>query len=99
MRDLRFGLVDIIRDFLAVHDRATRLFDRRDRDGLRFEDVRSWVGEDAKSDLFRLKEACHAIFRPAVDTGATDMRVGALLDLAVGSLFHEAMKLRENLYQ
>ena len=99
MRDLRFGLVDIIRDFLAVHDRAARLFGRRDRDGLRFEDVRSWVGEDAKSDLFRLKEACHAIFRPAVDEHATDMRVGALLDLAVGSLFHEAMKLRENLYQ
>ena len=27
------------------------------------------------------------------------MRTGELVDLAVGSLFHEAMKLRENLYQ
>ena len=37
--------------------------------------------------------------RQAESDAAPDSRVGALLDLAVGSLFHEAMKLRENLYQ
>ena len=99
MRDLRSGLVNIIRDFLAVHDRANRLFGRRGQGELRFEEVRSWVGEDSRSALFRLKEACHAIFRPSEEDDALDMKGGTLLDLAVGSLFHEAMKLRENLYQ
>jgi len=99
MRSLRSGLVDIIRDFLAVHGSAADLA-RRHRDGtLRFEDVEAWVGEDAGSELFRLKERCHSIFRSPATDDASDTRVGALLDLAVGSLFHEAMKLRENLYQ
>ncbi|MDG2049959.1 MAG: hypothetical protein P8M78_07335 [Myxococcota bacterium] len=99
MRDLRSGLVNIIRDFLTVHDRANRLFGRRGQGELRFDEVRSWVGEDSRSALFRLKETCHAIFRPSEDEDSLDMKGGALLDLAVGSLFHEAMKLRENLYQ
>ncbi len=49
--------------------------------------------------LFRLKERTHAVFRGpgGVVRGSTHRE--ALFDLAVGSLFHEAMKLRENLYQ
>ena len=49
--------------------------------------------------LYRLKERTHALFRGpgGIVRGSTHRE--ALFDLAVGSLFHEAMKLRENLYQ
>jgi tetratricopeptide (TPR) repeat protein len=100
MRSLRSGLVDIVRDFFAVHRSAEGLVRLHADGSLRFEDVEAWVGGDARSELFRLKERCHSIFRPSgADETAPDTRVGALVDLAVGSLFHEAMKLRENLYQ
>ena len=98
MPNLQSGLVDILRDFLAVYGLGSEIAEHHAGGRLCFDDVRDWVGEDARSELFRLKERCHAMFRPEDDEIA-DMRVGALLDLAVGSLFHEAMKLRENLYQ
>ena len=91
------GLVDIVRDFIEAHDRLRALFARY-RDGeLRFDEVRDLVRDDAGSPLFRLKERCHAQFREhrVID----EMRREALFDLAVGSLFHEAMKFRENFYQ
>ena len=57
------------------------------------------IRDDESSVLFRLKERTHALFRGpgGVVRGSTHRE--ALFDLAVGSLFHEAMKLRENLYQ
>ena len=64
-----------------------------------FEDIEKFVGDDASSILFRLKESCHAIFRPSGSDSRPEVAAGALLDLVVGSLFHEAMALRENLYQ
>ncbi|MCG8590003.1 MAG: hypothetical protein MJE66_12000 [Proteobacteria bacterium] len=91
----RSGLVDIARHFLEVHGELTRLFARYEGGELHFEDVRELVGDDAASPLFRLKERCHALFRGDGGVGHRE----ALFDLAVGSLFHEAMKLRENLYQ
>ena len=99
MQGVRSGLVDIIRDFLVVHASAAEFIRRHRAGDLRFEDVEGWVGEDGRSELFRLKERCHAIFRPASSDAGLQSRAGALLDLSVGSLFHEAMKLRENLYQ
>jgi tetratricopeptide (TPR) repeat protein len=92
------GLVDIVRDFLEAHQLMQRLFARYRRDELRFAELGQLVGDSEGSVLFRLKERCHALFR----TGKGDsvaMRRGVLLDLAVGSLFHEAMKFRESFYQ
>lgn len=97
-RDQRWGIVDIIRDFLAVHRRMRALFERARAGGLSFDEVRELVGDGDASVLYRLKERCHALFR--VDEGSGPIRPReALFDLAVGSLFHEAMKFRENLYQ
>jgi len=87
------GLVDIVREFLAAHQLLHRLFERHRRGVLRFDEVQALAGDTEASALFRLKERCHALFRAGKFDG------GALFDLAVGSLFHEAMKLRENLYQ
>lgn len=93
MRSAEAGLVDIIREFLVVHRRLRRLFESQRHGRLRFEDAQALAGDTEASPLFRLKERCHALFR------AGELRGDALFDLAVGSLFHEAMKLRENLYQ
>jgi hypothetical protein len=56
------------------------------------------VGDDDRSVLYRLKQKSHALFR-AHGTATKAVRREALFDLAVGSLFHESMKLRESLYQ
>jgi hypothetical protein len=94
----RAAVVDIARDFLAVHRALRRIAEHQAAGTLRFDELRSFVGDDETSALFRLKERCHALFRgDGVD--AREIGASALFDLAVGSLFHEAMKLRENLYQ
>lgn len=51
--------------------------------------------ETCKGGLWQLKDLCHQIWpREEPDQPAH----GVLLDWLVGSLFHEAMKLKENLY-
>jgi tetratricopeptide (TPR) repeat protein len=59
--------------------------------------VQALAGDTEASVLFRLKERCHALFRAGAF--GDDLPRVALFDLAVGSMFHEAMKLRENFYQ
>ena len=93
------GLVDITRDLLHVYRLTRRLTERYRKGELRFEELKSLVGDTEASVLFRLKERCHALFRLDEASTSDVVRPEALFDLAVGSLFHEAMKLRENLYQ
>lgn len=94
-----FGLVDIVRDFLYADTLTRRLFARYRAGTLRFDEVQELVGDGEGSVLFRLKEHCHSLFRPRDRTPGISMPREALFDLAIGSLFHEAMKFRENLYQ
>lgn len=90
-------IVDVVRDFLAAH-RALRSMLARFRAGEPcFAEAALLVGESDASLLFRLKERCHAVLRP--DAHGAAIRRGILVDLAVGSLYHEAVKFRENLYQ
>lgn len=93
------ALADITREFLSAHRLMQRLFGLYRSDDLRFEDLEHLVGDDEHSVLFRLKGRCHALFRREPGRRAVAMRREALFDLAVGSLFHEAMKFRENFYQ
>jgi hypothetical protein len=93
------ALVDILREFLAAHRLTRRLFARYRSGELRFEELEDLVGDDEHSVLFRLKGRCHALFRRDSVHPALAVRREALFDLAVGSLFHEAMKFRENFYQ
>lgn len=74
-----------------------RLFSRA-TDALRFEELQELVGDSEASVLFRLKERCHELFREHGSTPTLTDRE-TLFDLAVGSLFHEAMSFRENFYQ
>ncbi len=97
MRTIDSTLVDIARDFLDAHH-ALRAVARRHRSGeLAFAEVVELVGDDEESVLFRLKERCHRVFRGANGPEAS-VEPGVLFDLAVGSLFHEVMKFRENVY-
>jgi hypothetical protein len=90
------ALVEIVRDFLHAH-RELRAIAALHRSGeLRFERVKSLVGDGEEAVLFRLKERCHALFR---EDGGERVGREALLDLAIGALFHECMKFRENFYQ
>jgi tetratricopeptide (TPR) repeat protein len=100
VRSLEAGLVDIVREFLLAHLLLRRLFARNRVGELRWEEVERLAGDDESSVLFRLKERCHTLFRAGEfgESAGGPPRV-ALFDLAVGSLFHEAMKLRENFYQ
>ncbi len=92
-------VVDLLRDFLDAHQALARLVEAHDEDRLSFEDVAAWAGDDASSVLYRLKEHCHALLRASGPPDAGEIGPAELLDLVAGSLFHEAMKLRENLYQ
>ena len=51
--------------------------------------------ENAKGPLWRLKDSCHLIWPE--DENEHDVS-GSLVDWLVGSIFHEAMKLKENIY-
>jgi hypothetical protein len=76
-----------------------RLFARHRAGELGFEELDEFVADGDRSMLFRLKERCHALFRPRPEGAAVPSHREMLVDLAVGSLYHEAMKFRENLYQ
>ena len=91
------GLVEIMREFLVAHRLLRRVSERYRAGQLAFDEVGELVGDDERSVLFRLKERCHALFRG--ERGEGEIGPTALFDLAVGSLFHEAMKFRENFYQ
>ncbi len=58
-----------------------------------FDDLTHLVGtESQKGRLWQLKDHCHRLFKDS------DQQNGLLLDWVIGSLFHEAMKLKENIY-
>lgn len=84
---------------MEVHRALGRIFTRYRRGELRFEEVQQLFSDDEGSPLFRLKERCHALFRSDADAVDHERHWEVLFDLAVGSLFHEAMKFRESFYQ
>ena len=63
---------------------------------LSFEDIERLVGsETEKGFLWRLKDRCHQLWR---DEDPKNDLNGCLFDWIIGSIFHEAMKLKENIY-
>ncbi len=93
------GLVEIARDFVAAYRLARDIGSDYRAGQLDFALVRQLVGDDESSVLFRLKERCHTRFRPRAGEPDLGNPREALFDLAVGALFHEAMKFRETFYQ
>ncbi len=93
------GLVDILREFLTAREQLNQLAEKYERNELLFADLQEFVGDSNNSVLFRLKEKSHSLFRPEAGSSKVARPREALFDLAIGSLFHEAMKFREDFYQ
>jgi len=88
-----------VRDFVAADQALRSMVSRYRRGELEWEEVCALVADDEESPLFRLKERSHALFRSETEGARIARHREVLFDLAVGSLFHEAMKFRENFYQ
>ncbi len=94
-RDRR--ILEMIRGLLQAEVSFQQIFKKYKKGLLRFSDVEHWVDDRGESVLYLLKEQCHTIFR-FIGIGRFHKKEW-LLDLVIGSIFHEAMKLRENVYQ
>lgn len=92
------NFVQLLREFLTAHAALRGIFSEYSEDKIPFSKIRALVGDDDRAVLYRLKAKSHALFR-AHGIATRAVRREALFDLAVGSLFHETMKLRETLYQ
>jgi tetratricopeptide (TPR) repeat protein len=90
-------ILEMIRGLFLAQIAFQEIFKKYKRRQLHFSDVEHWVDDRGQSLLYLLKEHCHDIFR--FTTTDSFHRKEWLLDLAIGSIFHEAMKLRENIYQ
>ena len=91
-------ILEMVRDYLYSHVRFQSIYEKYRAETLSFDDIEEFVTDkDPTLPLFNLKESCHMLFRYQGEEQSSDEE--KLLDLAIGSIFHEAMKLRENLYQ
>jgi len=87
--------IDLIRESLCVYAKCMHCKDLYANGALCFGDIEEFVDDRGKSCLFRLKEMCHELFRNSDVASYTEK----LYDMTVGYIFHQAMILRENLYQ
>src|SRR5208337_5094678 len=62
---------------------------------LTFVEMEEFVDDRGKSCLYRLKQMCHGLFRTTCEAAYKEK----FYDITVGYIFHEAMKLRECIYQ
>jgi tetratricopeptide (TPR) repeat protein len=89
-------IVTIVYSFLQ----AIRIFRRMENSykagSLKFSDLANFVDDRGQSFLFILKTACHDLFR---QNSSHSTEREQIFDLTIGSIFHLAMKLREDLYQ
>jgi len=91
------NILEIIRGLLLSEVAFQEIFEKHKEGRLHFSDIGIWVDDKGQSLLYNLKEQCHSLFRYQ---GKKPIHKNEwLLDLVIGSIFHEAMKLRENIYQ
>jgi tetratricopeptide (TPR) repeat protein len=91
------NLLEMVRRLLLAEVAFQGIFEKYKKGKLRFSDIGNWVDDKGQSLLYNLKEQSHSFFRG--ERKEPLHRNEWLLDLAIGSIFHEAMKLRENIYQ
>jgi len=88
--------VTIVYSFLHAL-RAFRRIEKAFRQGaLKFPELAKFIDDRGESFLFTLKTACHQLFRQNFSSASEKEQI---FDLTIGSIFHLAMKLREDLYQ
>ncbi len=87
--------IDLIKESINIYEKSIEcrsLFETRD---ICFANIEELVDDRGKSHLFHLKEMSHELFRNSLDASYKEK----LYDITIGYIFHEAMKLRENMYQ
>lgn len=91
------NILEIVRGLLFSEVAFQEIFKKYKEGRLHFSDIGLWVDDKGQSLLYNLKEQSHSFFR--YKSKRLISRNEWLLDLVIGSIFHEAMKLRENIYQ
>jgi len=96
-RERERKVVEIVRNFLRSIQTFCQYFERYKKEGFPpFSDWAKFVDDRGQSILFALKESCHGLFRRSSASVSENEQI---FDLTIGSLFHLAMKMREDLYQ
>ncbi len=89
-------LKNTIRDFIFSFIFAKKLTEQHAIDGIKYHQLESWVGsESSKGTMWILKDNCHRLWK---DLEPDEHPQAFLFDWMVGAIFHEAMKLKENVY-
>ena len=91
------NILEIVRGLLLSEVVFQEILKKYKEGRLRFSDIDVWVDDRGQSLLYNSKEQCHSLFR--YKGKKTIHKNEWLLDVVIGSIFHEAMKLRENIYQ
>ncbi len=87
---------NIVKDFFLSYDFFQELETRFTKEGLGYEGMDQWVGtQKARGTLWQLKDLCHDLWK---NTEPDENPDTFMFDWMIGTLFHEAMKLKENLY-
>lgn len=88
---------NMFKGFCETHGRFLAIYEAYTAAGqLAFADLDALVGtESNRGHLWLLKDRCHQLWR---DSDPEQEPSGSLLDWVMGSIFHEAMKLKENTY-
>ncbi|MGD0230303.1 MAG: hypothetical protein ABSC19_08085 [Syntrophorhabdales bacterium] len=87
--------IDLIDESISLYKTCTRCMELHRQGQLTFLEVEEFVDDRGKSCLYRLKQMCHELFRNAAEVAYKEK----FYDITVGYIFHEAMKLRECIYQ
>jgi hypothetical protein len=87
--------IDLIKESLCVYDLCVEVMALYTKGELSFSRMEEFVDDRGKSCLYRLKQMSHELFRNTEEATYREK----FYDITVGYIFHEAMKLRENVYQ
>ena len=95
-RDRERKVAEIVRNFLLAVQTFRQHQEKYQQGSLCFPELAKLVDDRGQSILFALKESCHSLFRRDECQVSEKEQI---FDLTVGTLFHLAMKMREDLYQ
>lgn len=90
-------LKEIVCQMLLAKLFFEELYDRYEKSGrVSFQKLEVWIGtETNKGSLWNLKDSAHLLFRNDASKSLFHERV---FDWTLGSIFHESMKLKEDIY-
>jgi tetratricopeptide (TPR) repeat protein len=89
-------IMEIVRHFLLAVVTFRQQYQNYKQGSLHFADLAKLVDDRGQSLLYALKELSHTLYRR---TPAIISEREQIFDLTIGSIFHLAMKIREDLYQ